>query len=231
MAYNFDNIAATYDRLNHLMTLGIDRGWRRKTVRLIGCKEQPMEYLDVATGTGDLAQDILRYAHPDSPLTGIDLSQPMMDIAQTKIEGDSKISRAKERLTLQQGDAEHLAFADATFDRVTVGFGVRNFVNLQQGLNEMCRVLKTGGKLAVLELSYPDNRFLLWGYKLYALKFLPWIGERISHDRAAYEYLPNSILRFPKPDRFIPMLQQAGFTTIEHHGLTLGVCRLYIATK
>ncbi len=231
MAYNFDNIAPTYDRLNHLMTLGIDRGWRRHTVRLIASKEHPMNYLDVATGTGDLAQDILRYAHPDSPLTGIDLSQPMMDIAQTKIESDSKISRAKERLTLQQGDAEHLAFADATFDRVTVGFGVRNFVNLQQGLNEMCRVLKTGGKLAVLELSYPDNRFLLWGYKLYALKFLPWIGERISHDRAAYEYLPNSILRFPKPDRFIPMLQQAGFTTIEHHSLTLGVCRLYIATK
>lgn len=231
MPYNFDKIAPTYDRLNHLMTLGIDRGWRRKTVRKIADKNHPLHYLDMATGTGDLAQDLLRYAHPDSRLTGIDLSQPMMDIAQTKIENDSKIAKAKERLTLQQGDAEHIEYPDATFDRVTVGFGVRNFVNLQQGLDEMCRVLKQGGRLAVLELSYPDNPVLLWGYKLYALKFLPWLGGRISHDRAAYEYLPNSILRFPKPDKFIPMLQQAGFSRVEHYAFTFGVCRLYIATK
>lgn len=231
MAYNFDKIAPTYDRLNHLMTMGIDRVWRRKTVRMVADKCCPMLYLDMATGTGDLAQDILRYAHNDSHLTCIDLSQPMMDIAQKKIENDHRIVRAKQRLSLQQGDAEHIEFPDQTFDRVTVGFGVRNFINLQQGLNEMCRVLKKGGKLAVLELSYPDNRFLLWCYKLYALRFLPWIGERISHDRAAYEYLPNSILRFPKPDGFVPMLQQAGFSTIKHYSLTFGVCRLYIAEK
>ena len=231
MAYDFDKIAPTYDRLNHLMTMGIDRGWRRRTVRKIADRERPLHYLDMATGTGDLAQDIMRYAHPDSLLTGIDLSQPMMDIAKSKIEGDSRIAKASQRLTLQQGDAEHIEYADETFDRVSVGFGVRNFVNLQQGLNEMSRVLKKGGKLAVLELSYPDNPVLLWGYKLYALRFLPWIGERISHDRAAYEYLPNSILRFPKPDRFIPMLRQAGFTHIGHYSFTLGVCRLYVAQK
>ena len=231
MAYNFDKIAPTYDRLNHLMTLGIDRGWRRKTVQRMVDPQQPLSILDMATGTGDLAQDLLRAAHPDSTLTGIDLSQPMMDIAKEKIEGDPRIVNARQRLTLQQGDAEHIEFDDATFDCVSVGFGVRNFIHLQQGLNEMHRVLKHGGRLAVLELSYPDNAFLLWAYKLYALHLLPWIGERISHDRAAYEYLPNSILRFPKPAQFIPMLQEAGFQRVEHHAFTFGVCRLYVATK
>ena len=203
MAYNFDNIAPTYDRLNHLMTMGIDRAWRRRAVSMIVDMSQPLRYLDVATGTGDLAQDILRRAHDESSLTGIDLSQPMMDIAKSKIENDKRIANAARRLTLQQGDAERISFADESFDRVTVGFGVRNFVNLQRGLDEMCRVLRVGGRLAVLELSYPDNPLLLSFYKLYALRFLPWLGERISHDRAAYKYLPNSILRFPKPDRFV----------------------------
>lgn len=231
MAYNFDNIAPTYDRLNHLMTMGIDRAWRRRAVSMIVDMSQPLRYLDVATGTGDLAQDILRRAHNESSLTGIDLSQPMMDIAKSKIENDKRIANAARRLTLQQGDAERISFADESFDRVTVGFGVRNFVNLQRGLDEMCRVLRVGGRLAVLELSYPDNTLLLSFYKLYALRFLPWLGERISHDRAAYEYLPNSILRFPKPDRFVPMLQTAGFSKVEHYSFTFGVCRLYVAEK
>ncbi|MBQ7279273.1 MAG: bifunctional demethylmenaquinone methyltransferase/2-methoxy-6-polyprenyl-1,4-benzoquinol methylase UbiE [Bacteroidales bacterium] len=231
MAYNFDNIAPTYDRLNHLMTMGIDRAWRRRAVSMIVDMSQPLRYLDVATGTGDLAQDILRRAHDESSLTGIDLSQPMMDIAKSKIENDKRIANAARRLTLQQGDAERISFADESFDRVTVGFGVRNFVNLQRGLDEMCRVLRVGGRLAVLELSYPDNSLLLSFYKLYALRFLPWLGERISHDRAAYEYLPNSILRFPKPDRFVPMLQTAGFSKVEHYSFTFGVCRLYVAEK
>lgn len=231
MAYNFDNIAPTYDRLNHLMTMGIDRAWRRRAVSMIVDMSQPLRYLDVATGTGDLAQDILRRAHDESSLTGIDLSQPMMDIAKSKIENDKRIANAARRLTLQQGDAERISFADESFDRVTVGFGVRNFVNLQRGLDEMCRVLRVGGRLAVLELSYPDNTLLLRCYKLYALKLLPWLGERISHDRAAYEYLPNSILRFPKPDRFVPMLQTAGFSKVEHYSFTFGVCRLYVAEK
>ena len=231
MAYNFDNIAPTYDRLNHLMTMGIYRAWRRRAVSMIVDMSQPLRYLDVATGTGDLAQDILRRAHDESSLTGIDLSQPMMDIAKSKIENDKRIANAARRLTLQQGDAERISFADESFDRVTVGFGVRNFVNLQRGLDEMCRVLRVGGRLAVLELSYPDNSLLLSFYKLYALRFLPWLGERISHDRAAYEYLPNSILRFPKPDRFVPMLQTAGFSKVEHYSFTFGVCRLYVAEK
>lgn len=231
MAYNFDNIAPTYDRLNHLMTMSIDRAWRRRAVSMIVDMSQPLRYLDVATGTGDLAQDILRRAHNESSLTGIDLSQPMMDIAKSKIENDKRIANAARRLTLQQGDAERISFADESFDRVTVGFGVRNFVNLQRGLDEMCRVLRVGGRLAVLELSYPDNSLLLSFYKLYALKLLPWLGERISHDRAAYEYLPNSILRFPKPDRFVPMLQTAGFSKVEHYSFTFGVCRLYVAEK
>ena len=231
MPYNFDNIAPTYDRLNHLMTMGIDRGWRKRTVKEIAVESMPFNYLDVATGTGDLAQDILRRAHHDSRLTGIDLSQPMMDIARRKIDADAMIHNPSQRVVFQQGDAEHIDFADGTFDRVTVAFGVRNFVHLQEGLNEMCRVLRAGGRLAVLELSYPDNPVLLWGYKLYALHILPWFGGIISHDRAAYEYLPNSLLRFPKPDTFIPMLRQAGFTKIEHHSFTFGVCRLYVAEK
>lgn len=223
MAFNFDNIAPTYDKLNHMMTLGIDRQWRRKAIRSIVDPTQAQSFLDIATGTGDLALDILNKAHPDSHLTGIDLSEPMMAIAKTKLEGKHH--------QLMVANAEEMPFGDKTFDCVTVSFGVRNFTRLEKSLAEMRRVLRPGGKLMILELSYPDNKFLLALYKVYALRIIPLLGSMFAGNRKAYEYLPNSILRFPKPDKFIPMLEAAGFKQIKHTAYTFGVCRMYIASK
>lgn len=223
MAFNFDNIAPTYDKLNHMMTLGIDRQWRRKAIRSIVGPTQAQSFLDIATGTGDLALDILNKAHPDSHLTGIDLSEPMMAIAKTKLEGKHH--------QLIVANAEEMPFGDNTFDCVTVSFGVRNFTRLEKSLAEMRRVLRPGGKLMILELSYPDNKFLLALYKVYALRIIPLLGSMFAGNRKAYEYLPNSILRFPKPDKFIPMLEAAGFKQIKHTAYTFGVCRMYIASK
>jgi demethylmenaquinone methyltransferase/2-methoxy-6-polyprenyl-1,4-benzoquinol methylase len=130
-----------------------------------------------------------------------------------------------------QGDCEELPYGEGTFHRISVGFGVRNFEHLQIGLNEMYRVLRKGGKLVILELSVPSNPVIRWCYKLYFLKILPAIGGWISGDRGAYEYLPASVLRFPAPQKFMGMLQQAGFSTVSHRSLTFGICRMYIGIK
>lgn len=221
--YDFDKIASTYDRLNHLMTCGIDRCWRRKAVRALVDPACSQQILDVATGTGDVALSILNYAHPESSLTGIDLSEQMLAIARKKLQG--------RHCQLMQADAEHLPFADNTFDCVSVAFGVRNFAHLEKGLEEMCRVLKPGGKLVVLELSYPDNKFLLALYKIYTLYIIPLLGQLISGDKPAYRYLAQSILRFPKADKFVPMLQSCGFAQARHSAFTFGTCRMYEAVK
>ena len=219
----FDSIALGYDRFNHLSSLNADKGWRRKAVRQIVNTKQPICVLDVATGTADLAIAVARKAAAGSQVTGVDLSENMLEVGRVKAVGLP--------VTLQQGDAEALAFDDSTFDRVSVAFGVRNFENLAQGLREMCRVLKPNGRLVILELSYPDNRFLFWGYKLYALKILPAIGTRLTGNRSAYTYLPDSILKFPKPPVFLPMLREAGFSRARARSLTFGVCRMYVAEK
>lgn len=221
----FDNIALDYDRLNHILSLNIDKGWRHKAVReIIDCKE-PLKVLDVACGTGDFTIEIAKKAAKGSKITGIDLSEGMMSV------GREKIAAAKVEAILEQGDCEALTYADETFDRIAVGFGVRNFEHLSLGLKEMFRVIKKGGKLVILELSVPSNAFIRWCYKLYFLKILPAIGGWISGDRSAYEYLPASVLHFPAPDKFIPMLKEAGFTEVEHRALTFGICRMYICKK
>lgn len=223
MAFNFDKIASTYDKLNHLMTLGIDRLWRRKAIRSIVDSSCEQRFLDIATGTGDLALDILNKANANSRLTGIDLSEPMMEIARKKLEG--------KRFELMVANAEEMPFEENTFDCVTVSFGVRNFTRLEKSLAEMHRVLRPGGRLMILELSYPDNKILLALYKVYALRIIPILGSMFAGNRKAYEYLPNSILRFPKPDKFIPMLERAGFNQVKHTAYTFGVCRMYLAEK
>ncbi len=182
----FDNIAPEYDRLNHILSLNIDKGWRRKAVREIIDNEQPMNVLDVACGTGDFTIEIAQKAAEGSRVTGIDLSEGMMKI------GREKIQKVGVEAELVQGDCEALPYDKGTFDRISVGFGVRNFEHLELGLKEMCRVLKKDGKLVVLELSVPSNAFVRWCYKLYFLKILPAVGGWISGDRGAYEYLPAS---------------------------------------
>lgn len=221
----FDNIAPDYDKLNHILSLNIDKGWRRKAVRELIDTSIPLEILDVACGTGDFTIEIAQNAPAGSKVTGIDLSEGMMKI------GREKIQAAGVDAVMVQGDCEELPYPDNTFHRISVGFGVRNFEHLQIGLDQMHRVLVPGGKLVILELSVPSNSFIRWCYKLYFLKILPAIGGWISGDRGAYEYLPASVLKFPLPDKFIPMLHKAGFEKVTHRGLTFGICRMYIGIK
>ena len=221
----FDDIAPGYDRFNHVSSFQADRRWRRKAVEAIVDTTQPIKVLDVATGTADFAIDIAQKADAGSQVIGIDLSQGMLDI------GLEKVVRTGLDIVLKQGDAENLEFPDASFDRVSVAFGVRNFENLDKGLREMLRVLKPGGKLIILELSYPRNPIVRWFYKLYAFRILPLIGRSITGNEQAFRYLPASILKFPLPERFIPMLKEAGFQTVTHRQFMFGACRMYTSAK
>ena len=217
MAYDFDEIARDYDRMNHLMTAGLDRCWRKRAVQGLHGK-----VLDVACGTGDMVVELLRTRHAASlQVTGVDLSEEMLAIAKRKA------PQAEYRLA----DAEHLPFGDASFDAVTCAFGVRNFVHLEQGLGEMVRVLKPGGRMAILELATPDNPFIRFFYNIYTRRIIPWLGSRIAGNREAYTYLPSSIERFPKGVAMVAKLKAAGGRTVEHRKLTFGVCRLYILVK
>ena len=219
----FDDIAAKYDRFNHISSFGADRSWRRKAVRAIADTDRPIKVLDVATGTADFAIAVSRKAANGSHITGIDLSEGMLEVGRSKCQGLP--------IGLETGDAENLPYKDGSFDRVCVAFGVRNFENLMKGLEEMLRVLKTGGKLVILELSYPKNRFIFSLYKFYSLKILPKIGASMTGNKGAFNYLPDSILRFPLPEKFIPMLKEAGFTTVNARQFMFGVCRMYCAIK
>ena len=217
MAYDFDEIARDYDRMNHLMTAGLDRCWRKRAVQGLHGK-----VLDVACGTGDMVVELLRTRYAASlQVTGVDLSEEMLAIAKRKA------PQAEYRLA----DAEHLPFGDASFDAVTCAFGIRNFVHLEQGLKEMVRVLKPGGRMAILELATPDNPFIRFFYNIYTRRIIPWLGSRIAGNRDAYTYLPSSIERFPKGAAMVDKLKAAGGRTVEHRKLTFGVCRLYILVK
>ena len=215
MAYDFDTIAANYDRMNKLMTLGLDRCWRRRAAKgLHG------NVLDVACGTGDM---VVSLAEQGCTVTGVDISEEMLAIAKRK---------APQAIYLL-AEAEQLPFEDNTFDAVTCAFGVRNFVHLEQGLNEMLRVLKHGGTMVILELATPDSPIVRPFYDLYTKHFIPWLGSRIAGSREAYTYLPQSIERFPKGQSFLDIVQHSSFDI--HHcserRLTFGVCRLYRINK
>lgn len=217
MAYDFDEIARDYDRMNHLMTAGLDRCWRKRAVQGLHGK-----VLDVACGTGDMVVELLRTRHAASlQVTGVDLSEEMLAIAKRKA------PQAEYRLA----DAEHLPFGDASFDAVTCAFGVRNFVHLEQGLGEMVRVLKPGGRMAILELATPDSPFIRFFYNIYTRRIIPWLGSRIAGNREAYTYLPSSIERFPKGTAMVDKLKAAGGREVKQRKLTFGVCRLYILVK
>ena len=184
-----------------------------------------MKILDVACGTADFTIEIAQKAAPGSVVTGVDISEGMMAV------GKEKIRKAGVSAELYVADCEDLPYADGTFDRISVGFGVRNFEHLDVGLKEMHRVLKPEGRLVILELSVPSDPIIRWCYKLYFLKILPAIGGLVSGDRGAYEYLPASVLRFPPPEQFIHMMKTAGFDTVEHTPFTFGICRMYVGKK
>ena len=221
----FDNIAPDYDKLNHILSLNIDKRWRKKAVRELADEPRPLKVLDVACGTGDFTIEIAQKVSKGSEVLGVDISDGMIAV------GVEKLAKLGMDVKLEVADCEALPYEDNTFDRISVGFGVRNFEHLELGLSEMYRVLTPGGKLVILELSVPSNAFIRWCYKLYFLKILPFIGGLVSGNRGAYEYLPASVLRFPAPDKFMSMMKDAGFDVVEHTSLTMGVCRMYVGKK
>lgn len=221
----FDRIAPSYDLLNHLLSLNIDRRWRRHVVQIVR-RKSPATLLDAATGTGDLAIDLARKL-PGVQIVGVDLSEQMLGIARKKIE-ERKLAG---RIDLAVGDAEQLAFDTESVDAVTVGFGVRNFGSIAAGLREFHRVLKPGGQLVVLELSRPRNRFFRWIFEGYFHKLLPRIGGLISRERKAYEYLPASVKAFPAPERFRAMMEEAGFRNCCSRSQSFGIAQIYVGEK
>lgn len=222
----FDNIAPTYDRLNHIMSLNIDRIWRRRVMRIIR-RAKPQRIMDVATGTGDLAIAMARKVN-EAHILGVDLSEEMLSEARKKI----KRLELEKRITLEKGDAENLTMvASESVDAATVAFGVRNFENIERGLSEIYRTLRPGGKLVVLEFSMPKNRLVRWVYRQYAHRLLPRIGGMISKDKQAYTYLPDSVEEFPAPERFAKILKGVGFKSVKLSSQSFGIAYIYDATK
>lgn len=221
----FDSIAPAYDFMNRAMTLGIDRLWRKKAVRMVAARS-PRLILDVATGTGDLALELAR-SIPNSVITGVDLSEGMIRVGREKVE---KAALA-DRITLQVADCLSLPFADATFDALTVAYGVRNFADIPAGLREMHRVLKPGGMVCIVELSTPANVLVKPFYKLYTRGIIPLVGRMVSKDTRAYSYLPESIAAVPQRGAMCDLMTAAGFRDAGFRSLTFGVCIIYTAIR
>ena len=221
----FDDIAPTYDRLNHILSLSIDKIWRNRVVRAVrrlGAKE----ILDIATGTGDLAIAMARRIE-GTTICGADLSPEMLAVAKQKVAK----AALSDRITLMEGNAEHLPLPDMSADAVTIAFGIRNFENKENCLRELRRVLRTDGHLVILEFSNPKNRLIGWLYRIYSHKILPWIGGLISSNRSAYEYLPASVDSFPNPDIFSQMIESAGYKMVKRHSQSFGIAQIYIAQR
>lgn len=222
----FDSIANDYDSLNHVLSLSIDKIWRRKALKKIVDAGENPSVLDVACGTGDFSIAIAK-ALGRGRVTGVDISKGMLEVMHQKV-----LNNNLESIILEEiGDGEDLRFGTATFDRVVNAFGIRNFEDRDKGLREALRVLKPGGRLVILELSRPENKITRWFYDLYFLNILPKIGGRISGDKAAYAYLPASVKAFPRKNDFMDQMRSAGFKNVTHKALTFGVCRMYTGEK
>lgn len=221
----FDNIAPTYDQLNHRLSWDIDKRWRRKAIQQLA-PHKPQRMLDIATGTGDFAILAAQMLRPQQ-LIGVDISEGMMEVGRKKVAAkklDGTISFAKE-------DCLALSFEDNTFDAVTAAFGIRNFADLDKGLHEMCRVLKKDGHLCIVELTTPVSFPMKQLFKVYSHTILPVYGRLISKDTSAYSYLTRSIEAFPQGERMMNILKNAGFREARFQRLTFGICTMYLATK
>lgn len=224
VAEMFDNISERYDLLNHLLSLNIDKLWRRKAVRLLN-PYNPTILLDVATGTGDFAVELMRL-NPKK-VHGIDISAGMLEVGKVKMV-KRKLNKT---ITLELGDAENIDFDSNHFEGVTVAFGVRNFENLRKGLSEIFRVLKPGFPVAVLEFSKPRSFPWKQLYNFYFNFILPLIGKTVSKDARAYTYLPESVKAFPEGQNFISILEEVGFKKVSEFRLTFGIATIYLAEK
>ncbi|WP_242610464.1 bifunctional demethylmenaquinone methyltransferase/2-methoxy-6-polyprenyl-1,4-benzoquinol methylase UbiE [Ancylomarina subtilis] len=224
VALMFNNIARKYDFLNHFLSLGIDKLWRKKAIKLLR-SHQPKRMLDIATGTGDFAIAALKL-NPDS-VVGIDISTEMLAVGREKI-----IKKGlQDKISLFEGDSENIQFGDNSFDAITVAFGVRNFENLEKGISEMYRVLDKGGKLVVLEFSKPRKFPVKQIYNFYFFKILPFWGRIVSKDVSAYTYLPESVESFPDGEKFLQICKSCGFDTVKEQRLSFGIASIYIGTK
>lgn len=240
----FNNIAPTYDKLNHILSLNIDKIWRKKAVKRIvkNLKNSESEklknnsqvlrfsdsqVLDVACGTADSTIALAKAGVPR--VVGVDISEGMLKVGEKKIE-ELNLNSV---ISLKVEDCENLSFNDNTFDAAFIAFGIRNFEDKKKGLKELHRVLKPNGLLLILELSVPQNKILLSLYKLYFLHILPFIGKKISGDNKAYTYLPQSVMNFPKPKDFLQTMEECGFKDVRQKALTFGLCRMYegLSTK
>lgn len=221
----FDNIAPTYDKLNHRLSWDIDRGWRKKAIKQL-VPHQPKTILDIATGTGDFAILAAEMLHPEQ-LIGADISEGMMQIGREKVAhiGLDKI------ISFEKEDCLALSYSDDSFDAITTAFGIRNFADLDKGLKEMCRVLKPGGHLSIVELTTPVVFPMKQLFHIYSHTVLPLYGRMISRDTNAYFYLTKTIEAFPQGEMMVEILKKAGFSEASFKRLTFGICTMYSATK
>ncbi len=223
----FDNIAGKYDFFNHFLSLNMDKTWRRKMIAELD-SVQPKTVLDVATGTGDVAINTIKQLKiNDLKIEGVDISAEMLNVGRKKIAAEG----LSDRIVFSLGDSEQLPYQDNKFDAVTVAFGVRNFENLEQGLQEMHRVLHKGGKLVVLEFSKPTMFPFRQLYNFYFKNILPLIGKLASQDDRAYTYLYESVQAFPDGENFLTVLNKIGFKDSQCKPLTLGICTIYTGYK
>lgn len=220
----FDNIAGRYDLLNHTLSLGIDHFWRWRAINYLKAGK-PKHVLDMATGTGDFAMAALRLK-PEQ-VVGIDIAEKMLDVGKVK----AKRKGVSEKVVFLKGDSEHILAQDNSFDAITVGFGVRNFENLDKGLSELNRVLEPGGRMVILEISQPRMFPMRQIFQLYFTVILPAIGLLVSKDPRAYTYLPESVAAFPEGPDFVKRLEQAGFRNVKWKPLTFGICAMYTSEK
>ncbi|MES2800054.1 MAG: bifunctional demethylmenaquinone methyltransferase/2-methoxy-6-polyprenyl-1,4-benzoquinol methylase UbiE [Bacteroidota bacterium] len=224
VAEMFNNISKKYDFLNHFLSLGIDRIWRRKAVNQL--KEiQPKRILDLATGTGDFAVALLKL-NPEQ-IIGMDISEGMLSVGRDKM-----IRKNVDKIiSMQLGDSENLPFEDAYFDGLTVGFGVRNYENLEKGLSEMLRVLRPGGKAVILEFSKPKKFPVKQYYKFHSKYLIPFFGKLFSKDKRAYTYLPDSIDAFPEGKNFEDILKKVGYKDVTSRLVSGGIATIYAGIK
>lgn len=226
----FNDIAPSYDEFNHIMSLGVDKTWRRRALKKIFESREGADILDLACGTGDFSLDMARAAGEMGiacHVAGADISAGMLEVM------GRKVAKAgfEEKISWLVADAERLPFPDNSFNCVTIAFGIRNFEHREEALKEILRVIRPGGKLLILELSIPGNPIVRFFYMPYFTKVMPFVGGLLSKNKEAYKYLPASVLAFPEKKEWVATMTECGYKEVSHKAFSLGLCRMYIGRK